>query len=156
MRTLTILIIVLMCTTLYSQEYKEFRTIGIVETETKYNSETNRTKEKTNSYNTIISFVILSHDNTETKTMRIYIDDGSIEVVMELFIIEKISESEEKDYITYILYSKITGPINVSYNEKNFSMAYKFKELSDGESRYISRYNGSIMVQQDYVIKPNT
>ena len=66
---------------------------------------------------------------------------------MNLNFIEKISESEEKDYITYILYSKITGPINVSYNEKNFSMAYKFKELSDGESRYISRYNGSIMVQ---------
>tara|TARA_R110002096_G_scaffold85214_2_gene196168 strand:- start:742 stop:1188 length:447 start_codon:yes stop_codon:yes gene_type:complete len=141
----TILAVLLISTQGFSQEYKESRTIGLVDTKSEYNHDSGGVDKESIKNNLIISFVILSHNDTKQETMKIYLDDGNIETTMELFITEKILKSESRKFITYMLYSELTGIVGLYYDKNWFSLKYRTGIKIDGELDYTKSYSGSIL-----------
>jgi len=142
----TLLVVLLISTATYSQEYKEFRTTGITLTESEYDYDRKQIVEFDSKNSPLISFVMIYHEGTTEETVRIYINTNGIETHTDMNVVNHIEKSESRDFITYVLHSKMTGFVNLSYNDQDFSLGYEFSKIGDEKSfSYKGHYSGEII-----------
>jgi len=137
------LIVLLLSTTLYSQEYKDYRSVGYVDLTGSYDTDTESVVKKPIS-GVYMSFMTFTNDETGVDILRIYTDAGSGEVTNDYVIIEKIPANKPGEYKSYRLSQPFGENIMFQYTLNNFRVNY-YELRINGEDFYSSYIEGTIL-----------
>jgi hypothetical protein len=137
-KLITILSVLIISTNLLAQS------IGTVSKISVYHYQADEWEDKGTEYK-YITFGTMDIGTLVDGKMRIILDDGRAKYITEAAVIDIKGSTAGDDHVSVVLFSEITGPMELWYDENYFSLSYNYsRKNNDKKAGYTRQLYGTL------------